>query len=156
MGMRAIAGGLSAFAAAAPGVDPTAIGAALLWVKVGVALSHVAFQTAGTTQSITLFTLPAAGTIHAVKIKHSTAFVGGAITAYTLSVGIAGTLAKYATAFDVFQAVSNTAFQTTGVTGAENNSAGTAILITATSTTANLNASTAGIVDVWALLSKPT
>lgn len=154
--LRAVAGGLSGFIAAAPGLDPTAIGAVPVWVKVGNAISHVALQTAATTNSITLFTLAAAGTIHAVKIKHSTAFGGGAITAYTLSVGIAGTLAKYASAFDVFQAVSNTAMQTTGVTGAENNGAGTAILLTATSTTANLNASTVGVVDIWALLSKPT
>lgn len=154
MSVRGVAGGFSTIGAA-PGSDPTAIGAVPVWVKVGVAISHVAFQAAATTNSITLFTLIPAGTIHAVKIKHSTAFGGGAITAYTLSVGIAGTLAKYATAFDVFQAVSNTAMQMTGVTGTENNGAGTAILITATSTTANLNASTTGAVDVWVLLSKP-
>lgn len=154
MSLRAVAGGLSGFSTASPGVDPTAIGAVPVWVKVGNAIAHTAFQTAATTLSITLFTLAAAGLIHAVKIKHSTAFGGGAITAYTLSVGIAGTLAKYASAFDVFQAVSNTAFQTSSVLGSENNGAGTAILITATSTTANLNASTTGVVDVWALLSK--
>lgn len=152
--LRAVAGGAAALAAQPAGLDPSAIGAVPIWVKVGNGLSHTAFQTAATTLSITLFTLAAAGLIHAVKIKHSTAFGGGAITAYTLSVGIAGTVAKYATAFDVFQAVSNTAFQTSSVLGSENNGAGTAILVTATSTTANLNASTSGIVDIWALLSK--
>lgn len=154
MSVRGVAGGLTAVAGAVPGTDPAAIGAVPQWVKVGNAISHTAFQTAATTLSITLFTLAAAGLIHAIKIKHSTAFGGGAITAYTLSVGIAGTLAKYATAFDVFQAPSNTAFQTSSILGSENNGAGTAILITAISTTANLNASTTGVVDVWALLSK--
>lgn len=135
------------------GTNPAAIGATLQWVKVGVAISHTAFQTAALTNSITLFTLAAAGVIHAVKIKHSVAFAGAAIASYTLSVGIGGTLAKYASAFDVFQAVSNTAFQLSAVTGSENNGATTPILITATSTGANLSASTAGTVDVWALLS---
>lgn len=153
MSVRGVAGGFSIIGAAA-GTDPTAIGAVPVWVKVGNAISHTAFQTAATTLSITLFVLQAAALIHAVKIKHSVAFGGGAITAYTLSVGIAGTLAKYASAFDVFQAVSNTAFQTSSVLGSENNGATTNILITAVSTTANLNASTTGTVDVWALLSK--
>lgn len=139
---------------AASGTDPTQIGAVPVWVKVGVALSHVAFQTAGTTNSINLFLLPAGGVIHATKIKHSTAFAGTAITAYTISIGISGTVAKYGSAFDVFQAVSNTAFQVSAVTGSENNGAGTQILATATSTGANLSASTAGVVDIWALLSK--
>lgn len=140
--------------ASAPGTDPTAIGAAPVWVKVGNALSHTAFQTAATTNSITLFSLAAAGVIHAVKIKHSTAFAGAAIATYTLSVGIVGTVAKYASAFDVLQAVSNTAFQLSSVLGSENNAAAVNIVVTATSTGANLSVSTAGVADIWVLLSK--
>lgn len=145
------AGGLQATAPA--GSNATNVGSVPQWVKVGSAIAHTAFQTAATTNSITLFTLVPAGVIQAVKIKHSTAFAGAAITAYTLSVGIGGTVAKYASAFDVFQAVSNTAFQLSAVTGSENHGAATPITITATSTGANLSASTAGVVDVWALLS---
>lgn len=152
--LRAVAGGAAAFASQPAGLDSQAIGAVPIWVKVGNAISHVAFQTAGLTQSITLFSLAAAGVIHAVKIKHSTAFAGGAIATYTIQVGIGGTLNKYASAFDVFQAVSNTAFQVSSTIGSESNGAATNILATATSTVANLNASTAGVVDIWALLSK--
>jgi len=136
------------------GIDPTSIGACPRWVKVGVAISHVAFQAAALTNSINLFVLPAGADIHEVKIKHSTAFAGGAIASYTISVGISGTLAKYAAAFDVFQAVSGTAFQLSHLVGGENQGATTQILATATSTVGNLNASTQGTVDIWALLSK--
>lgn len=135
------------------GTNPAAIGNVPQWVKVGAALGFGAFSTAGTSNAITLFTLPAGGVIHATKIKASTAFGGGAISAYTLSIGPSGNATKYASAFDVFQAVSNTAFQLSSVTGSENNGAGTIIQVTATSTTANLNAATAGVVDVFALLS---
>jgi hypothetical protein len=153
MTVRGVAGGF-AIVGAAPGLDPSAVGAVPVWVKVGNALSHVAFQTAAATISLPLFNLAPAGVIHAVKIKHSAAFVGGAIATYTMSVGIAGTLAKYATAFDVFQAPSNTAFQMSSVLGSENNGANTSILVTAVCTGANLSASTGGVVDIWALLSK--
>lgn len=137
-------------------IDPSIIGSIPQWIKVGNAISHTAFQTGATTNNITLFTLLAGGIIHAVKIKHSTAFAGGVISAYTLSVGIAGTLAKYATAFDVFQVVSATAYQLSNSFGGESHTATTAIKIAATSTGANLSASTAGVVDVWALLSTAT
>lgn len=112
------------------------------------------FSTAGTTNNIELFSLPPACVIHAVKIKHSTAFSGGAISAYTISVGITGTLAKYAAAFDVFQAASATAFSITGTIGSESHTAVTSIKVAATSTSANLNAATAGSVDVWVLWSE--
>lgn len=138
----------------APGTDPSIIGAAPQWVKVASALSHTAFQTAAATNTITLFTLAIAGVIHATKIKQSASFTGGAIATYTLSIGIGGNLTKYGSAFDVFQAPSNTAFQVSAVTGSENHGATTPIVITATSTGANLSASTAGAVDVWVLLSR--
>jgi hypothetical protein len=138
----------------APITDPTQAGFVPQWVKVGVAIPHTSFQTAGLTLSITLFSLVAGGVIHAVKIKHSVAFAGPAIATYTISVGIAGTLAKYASAFDVFQAVSNIAFQTSSVLGSESNGAAINILATAVSTGANLSVSTAGSVDIWALISK--
>jgi hypothetical protein len=124
-----------------------------VWQHVGVAISDTAFATAGTTNSIALFTLAAGVIIHAIKIKHSASFAGGSISAYTLSVGVSGWLTKYAGAFDVFQAPGGTAFQMTQDFDEENNSGTTSVVITATSTGANLNAATAGSVDVWALLS---
>jgi hypothetical protein len=94
------------------------------WTKYTV--GHAALQAAATSNNITLFTLPAAGIIHEVKVKHSTAFSGGAIASYTVKVGITGTLGKYLAAFDEIEAVS---------------------------TGANLDQSTAGSVDIWVLTS---
>lgn len=122
------------------------------WLKVGTR-TYENFSAAALTSSLTLFALAPMGLIQAVKIKHSTAFAGGAIASYTVSVGIVGTVAKYAAAFDVFQAVSGTAFQLSATAGSESHTAAVAITITATSTVANLDAATAGAVDVWALLS---
>lgn len=122
------------------------------WLK--VTLTFSSFSTAATTNSITLASLVAAGVIHAVKIKHSTAFSGGSITAYTISVGVSGNTSKYASAFDVFQTTGNTVFQFSNSVGTENHGAATTIQATATSTGGNLNTATAGSVDIWLLVSK--
>lgn len=105
------------------------------------------FATAGTTNTINLFSLPANGKVRSVHIKHSASFTGGGITAYTVSVGIVGTLAKYAAAFDVFAAPGSG--QDTNTQGLESYSGATWLVATATSTTANLDQATAGSVDVW-------
>lgn len=125
--------------------------AAAWWTKYTVTYSDL--SAASTTNDVELFSLPAGGVIHGVKIKHSTAFSGGAISAFTVSVGITGTLAKYASAFDVFQAVSNTAQQVSSTVGTENHGASTSIKIAATSTGANIDQATAGSVDVWVMWS---
>lgn len=114
-------------------------------------LAYSAFSTAGLTNSIDLFTLPAGGTILAVKMKHSASFIGGAIATYTISVGITGTLAKYLAAFNVFQATGATVQSHGATIGGESHTASTLIKATATSTGANLSAATAGSVDVWVL-----
>ena len=106
-----------------------------------------------TSNDIELVELPAAAVIHAVKIKHSAAFTGGIISAYTLSVGIAGVLAKYAPAFDVFQAPGNAVQQLTEIAGTENHAAVTSLRLAAVCVGADLDAATAGAVDVWVLWS---
>ena len=136
--------------------NPAVITTIPQWVKVGNALSHTAFQTGATSVSNTLFSLIAGGIIEAIKIKHSTAFAGASITAYTIEVGISGTTEKYAQAFDVLQAVGATVFQLTEGVGSESHGAAVNILVTARSTGANLSASTAGVVDIWALLVSAT
>jgi hypothetical protein len=124
------------------------------WTKYTVGFAALA--AAALTNSVTLFNLQAAGVIHGVKIKHSTAFSGGAISAYTVAIGVAGDETRYAPDFDVFQAVSPTVYDLTGGLGGESHTAPTAILITATSVGANLNAAAAGSVDVWVLTSTAT
>lgn len=126
-----------------------------VWIKVGT-VTPATFSTAATTNSVTLFSLVAGGIIHAVKIKHSTAFSGTGVTSYTISVGVSGNNTKYASAFNIFQATGNTTFQISSGMGSENHGAATNITATATCNV-NLNfGSSAGSADIWVLLSKAT
>ncbi len=121
-----------------------------VWTKYTV--THTAMQAAALTNNITLLTLPAKTMIHRVVIKQSTAFAGTLISAYTLSVGIAGTLAKYIAAYDVFAAVAATTFGASAATIQallENFSTTAAIKVEATAVGANLDQSTAGSADIW-------
>jgi len=120
-----------------------------VWIKYTV--THTALQAAALTNNIELFSLPTKGVIKNVIIKHTTAFAGTSITAYTVSVGIAASLAKYASAFDVFQATGAAVGQTSSVADFESFTGATSIKIAATSVGANLSASTAGSVEVYVL-----
>jgi len=120
------------------------------WKKFTV--THEDLQAAALTNDIELFILPAGGIIQGVMMKHSEAFAGTGITDYDISVGIVGTLAKYAAAFDVDQAIGDTVFSLTTTAGAETfAAAGTSIRVAATSVGANLDQSTAGSLDIWVL-----
>lgn len=123
------------------------------WRKYTIAFGDLA--TAATTNDIELLSLPARGIIHSVKIKHSASFTGGTISAYTISVGIVGTLNKYATAFDVFQAAGDTVFQVSSVVDGEDHGSAASIRIAAISTGDDLDQAAAGSVDVWVLYSVP-
>ena len=135
--MRQLAGGFA---------SPIPLGGAPSWTKYTKTFAD--FSLGALTNTITLFTLPAGGVIHFNKMKHSTAFSGGAITSYVISIGIAGSLTKYAGAFDVFQVVGNTTFQITEGVGSESHSAGVNITATATASH-NLNTAAAGSCDFW-------
>jgi hypothetical protein len=121
------------------------------WVKYQV--PETAFVGGGTTEDIELFSLLPGGIIHGVKIKNAIAFSGGGATTFTMSVGISGTLAKYASAFDVFQAVSDTTFQLSNSFGSEDHGSITSIRLAAT-TDATTGGATAGAVVVWVLVSR--
>lgn len=122
-----------------------------------VTKTHTDFQTAGLTNTIQLFSLPTKGMIEKIIIKHSTAFAGTSITAYTFKIGITGTLDKYLAPFDVFQAVGDTVWDgSTALLGIENFGSATSIKITATSVGANLDQSTAGDVEIWIFTSTLT
>lgn len=123
------------------------VGTAPVWTKYTV--SHTAFQTAALTNNVQLFSLPAKGVIHNVIISHSTQFTGTGISTYTVSVGIASSLSKYASAFTVSQVPGDSVGQSSVSTDFENKASATSIRIAATSTGANLSQSTAGSVDVW-------
>jgi len=125
-------------------------GTAPTWVKYTKAYSD--FSDAGIFKEIALYTLPAAGIVHAVKIKHSTAFSGGGAAVATIEVGLAGNTDNYAAAFDVFQAVAADVFQYTAVNMSENHTATTGITVTLRSDVA-LNTLSAGSVTIYILMS---
>jgi hypothetical protein len=116
-------------------------------------LKAVDLSAAATSNNVRLMSLPKGGVVHGVKIKHSQAFSGGAIASYTLSVGVTGNNTKYASAFDVKQAPSATAFQMTSDFGSESHDLAVDLTVSAVSTGANLSVSTSGVVDVWVLMS---
>jgi hypothetical protein len=63
----------------------------------------------GTAQAISLLTLPADCAVESVRVKHSAEFSGGGAATLDVKVGIAGTVDKYASAFDLLQAVGSSA-----------------------------------------------
>lgn len=121
----------------------------LTWTKITKTFSN--FSTAATTNTIELFVLPAKGVIHAIQINPSTTFSGGLIATYSISVGITGTLLKYAPAVTVFTGAVLPAISV--IAGVESLTATTSIKVTAVSTVANLSAATQGSVDIWVLTS---
>ncbi len=120
------------------------------WRKFNV--DESAFTAASTSETIELLSLAAGNIIHAVKIKHSASFTGGGVTSFTVSIGNASVDDLYASAFDVFQAASDTTFQITSVINSENHGSAASIKITATSNV-NVIGASAGSVDVWVLIS---
>lgn len=132
---------------------PVIAGEVSRWIKITKTYSD--FSTAGLSNDIEIYSLPAKSVIQGCVIKHSTLFSGGTIATYTASVGINGNLVKYATAFNVFQAVSNTTFGlgTAIVPTVENFGAVTSIRGAVVSTVGLLNAATQGSVDFYLLVS---
>lgn len=125
-----------------------------VWTK--YTTSHTAFQTAGLTNDITLFTLPAKTLIHKIILKQTTAFSGTLIATYTISIGITGNLVKYIAVYDVMAAVASNTFGVSSTSinpTLEDFSSGVAIKISAVSSVANLDASTAGSIDTYVLTS---
>lgn len=122
------------------------------WHKIAVPYNATGFVVAAKSASITLFSLPSGGMIHAVVIKASTAWD---LARVALSVGISGTTDKYAAVFRQDTAVTNTNFQLSTVQGIEAIGAATNILVTAEDIlgASNLNALGAGSSDIYVLLS---
>lgn len=109
--------------------------------------TYADFAAAATSFSLTGYSLPGSRGLFAVLIKHSVAFSGGSISALVIDVGITGDETRFINGFDVMQAVSTTAQESVILfyyPGAD-----TDIIIRARSTGDNLNALTAGSVDVY-------
>lgn len=120
-----------------------------VWTKYTKTFSD--FGGGGATETESLVTLPANATVQGVIVKHSVAFSGGTCSALTVEVGISGNTAKYSSAFDVFQAVANTAKQSSNVLDVEIASISLDALFTSTGCTTDIADFTAGSVDIWVL-----
>jgi hypothetical protein len=143
-------------AAAAPGFRaqvvadvPAAVG---YWTKYTVAYSNAAFLAAATAVSVTLVALPANVAVEGIRIKHSTAFAGTAVSSATVSLGDGTTHTGYANAFDVFAAVANTTQYWDG--GAYSMTAAGHNLVARFTANTNFGDGgatvlTAGSVDIW-------
>lgn len=118
------------------------------WTKYTVLYTD--FAAASLTANMALFSLPAKGVVHAVHIDPTTAFTGGLVASATLSVGTAGSPAKYCTALSVF----TVALQSPqAVMGIESMSGSTSILVTAVATVGLLNTLSQGAADIWVITS---
>lgn len=102
------------------------------------------FSTAATTNNVELYKCPNDCSVHQVVMIRDVDFAGGAISAYTVSVGKTAATTKYQSATDVFTGVSNGTTNAIVTTGPGAEAAGASIRAYATSTTANLDAATAG------------
>lgn len=120
------------------------------WIPIDV--DYTDFSAAATTNNVEIYSLAAGSIIHAVIVRTTTPFTGGAISAYTLSVGITGTATKYSAAADVFAGTQED--QLASALIPESWTAATSIKGFATSTTANLSAATAGAATIYLLVSE--
>lgn len=123
------------------------------WTKFSVV--HTQFQTAGLTQNISLYNMPAGSLIHGVKLKSSIAWAGAGITDYFLSLGFVGALDDLLIEYSMIPAVAGDTFAIAQTFDSRNHGAAVDVRIAARSTGANLSASTAGAADIWLLLSRP-
>src|SRR5690606_30944666 len=64
-----------------------------------------------TTNSAAILNLPAGHVLEAIVLRHTTAFGGGSISAYNVSVGVSGEPERYLTSLDVSEAVDGGVFK---------------------------------------------
>jgi len=112
------------------------------------------FSVASLSKDIEIFLLPEGYMVRGVVIKHDVKFQGTGISTYTISVGIAGNLIKYASPFLVSTNVGDTNFQTSQDFFMEDWGNVTSVRAEAVSAGANLNQATAGSVEFYILLTK--
>lgn len=118
------------------------------WFKYTVDFSD--FDAATIATDIELFSNPAKGVIHGVLLANATAFSGGSLSGYQLSVGISGSLDKFASLVSVNTSTVNESFLLLEM---PNVSTSTSIRIQAVASGSNLDSATAGQIDVYVLRS---
>lgn len=120
------------------------------WVK--YRLTYEDFSAAATTLDFNLFNLAPRQYISDVKIFTIQDFSGGAISDYTITVGVVGLLNKWGSA-QVFTGNTSAATTHSPTAGMESATVSTDIRVAAESVDANLNAATQGIVEIHLLMS---
>lgn len=117
--------------------------------KYNVALADITIAGAVLQANLLLDTLPPGSLMQYVRIKHSQAGAGPSVTAVTAQVGD-GTN-SWGSAFDIFQAPSNTALSTAQLTASNIGpfAANWPIYLTLIATGGNLGVFTAGALSVW-------
>jgi hypothetical protein len=123
------------------------------WVK--ITKTYTDLSAAATSNDIELYSLPAKASILAGIIKHTVQFSGGSISGYNVSVGVSGSSVDILNTTIVSAAVADTTFTKSSFFGPKMYDFGAAksIRLFATSTDDDLDAATAGSVDVYLLVS---
>lgn len=121
----------------------------LKWVRVVVTYEDLA--AAALTNTIVIGSLPPKHLVHHATFIRNTTFSGGAISNYSISIGIPATPTKYLSSTTVFSGAAFGAMSTGPFI--ESITASTDIVLRATSVGANLDAATQGEVEIWYLVS---
>jgi hypothetical protein len=116
-------------------------------------INYLDIAAAATTNTLVALTLPAAGVIHNIVLKHNAAFTGGSVSALTVDLGISGDTGRYINDYDIFIASSDTLFEALSLVEVFNFGATQDIDLVFNSTGDNLDQLTAGSLDVFFLLS---
>lgn len=75
-------------------------------------VGYADLSAAALTNNVEIFQLPENGVLQAVKIKHSAAFTGGAVSALKLDVGVATDLGRYISQYDAHGAPGGAVYRT--------------------------------------------
>jgi hypothetical protein len=123
------------------------------WMPV-LTFTHTQLQAAALTNDIAAYSLPAGAVYHGHIFKTTIAFAGTGILTYTLSLGIGGELERFCEPFNVMTAVLDGNLLNAGpAMEAFSMGVATSLRLSAVSTGANLDQSTAGSVRLYLLLS---
>lgn len=121
------------------------------WIHVTKAYTD--FAQLALQSNIEVLSLPTKGVIHAAYAFVTTNFSGGIIATYTISIGISGNFTKYLPATNVFSSSGILPGFATTTPAPENYAGVTSIRAQATSTVANLNSASQGVVEIYILYS---
>lgn len=119
------------------------------WVRKDV--SYTDLQTAGTTKTFKIYTLPKKGVVHGCNLQVTTAFAGTAIVTLAITVGDAGSASRYHGSVSLLSTGIDTS---SPILYEASSSATTDINIYATSVGANLSALSQGAMSVWMYVSR--